>query len=76
MGMQPNTATADTVQLPDFDDVRTAKGYAQRVETYWAELGHRNVRCWVEAISVGAHGRSAYEIRSNLVRGLPPVDRA
>ena len=59
--------------LPDFDEARVARKVARQVESYWAGLGHSNVRCWVERVNVGPNRGSSYEIRSNLVRGLPPA---
>ena len=49
-----------------------AKRFADIIERRWRELGHISVKAWVERSHVGTE--SVYLVRSNLVRGLPPLD--
>jgi hypothetical protein len=69
--MQPQTATREG--LPSFDEIKVARRFARMVEQYWAEQGHPNVRCCVQRIAKGRNRHAGYEIRSNLLRGLPPL---
>ena len=67
------TEVDDTATLlPNFDEAKLANRYARQIENYWSGLGFPNVRCWVERVSAGANRGLGYEIRSNLIRGLPP----
>lgn len=45
---------------------------AQRVTRHWHARGHTHVRVWVEE-AVHHKGGTSYEIKSNLVRGMPPA---
>jgi hypothetical protein len=55
-----------------FEDTREVDKIARPIEASWAAQGHPTVRCRVERVNVGNGRMSAYEVRSNLVRGLPP----
>ena len=72
MGPQEHQRLNDNPLKSDLDAATIANKVARQVESYWAGLGHFNVRCWVERVSVGPNRGSSYEVRSNLVRGLPP----
>jgi hypothetical protein len=69
--MQPQSAPGEA--LPSFDEAKVAERCARQVEQYWAGLGHPDVWCRVERVSDGRNRQAVYEIRSNLIRGLPPL---
>jgi hypothetical protein len=48
---------------------------ATRIYTHWRALGHFNVRVWSELAS-SRSDRDIYVVRSNLIRGLPPPEKA
>jgi hypothetical protein len=73
MGPQQHEVRNENHLLPDCDNARTAKNVGRQIEIYCADLGHSNVRRWVERVSAERNRDSSYEIRSNLVGGLPPV---
>lgn len=53
-----------------------AHALARRIEAYWAARGWR-VHCWVVEAGYDASHRSArYDVRSDLVDGLPPTHQA
>lgn len=55
---------------PDFSTERRAKSLALQIERRWHQAGHPDVRTWIE--KRGDKRSRRYEIRSNLVNGLPP----
>lgn len=60
-----------------------AETLARKVSRYWRRLGYENVRAWAEPVHAKEHSAGKlndvliYQVRSNLVNGLPPrVDLA
>lgn len=50
---------------------------SKRIEQYWHERGFTWVAAFIEPVGVSGpgHERGCYQVRSNLVNGLPPVVR-
>lgn len=48
------------------EDRFAAKELAQRIQDYWHNLGHQNVKVWLEP-EEQASGRKFWNIRSNIV---------
>jgi hypothetical protein len=68
----PPTQNATGTVLPPFEEEKIAQRFARQIERYWAGVGYPTVRCRVERVTQGLNRSWSYEIRSNLIRGLPP----
>jgi hypothetical protein len=55
-----------------------ARALADQLVAYWHEQGFTTVKVWIELVPANDNrsGGPIYGVRSNLVGGLPPRDRA
>jgi len=49
-----------------------AKALAGTIEAVWRAVGYDNVRCHVEPTGILIDQKMTYQVRSNLINGLPP----
>jgi hypothetical protein len=69
--VDPDVGNGDLDEQPatvDYLAKRGAEQLAQRIQGYWAGLGYSQIKVWVEPAT-----RGAWQVRSNLERGLPPA---
>lgn len=58
---------------PDLAGKHGAEQLAAKIERYWHERGHDNVRAWVEAKPIiMPQDAPVYSVRTNLIKGMPP----
>jgi hypothetical protein len=50
-----------------------AKRIAAAITDYWRARGHNTVRAWIELVPTQSEGMPIYQVRSNLLNGLPPL---
>jgi hypothetical protein len=49
---------------------------ASQIQGHWRDTGHPNVFVWAEPVHLKLNKRNIHQVRSNLVNGLPPGNRA
>jgi len=58
---------------PDHTTKEGAEELARRLQQYWHDSGHPQVRFWVvPGTAYVLRGAARFDVRSNLVGGLPP----
>jgi hypothetical protein len=60
-----------TIEQTDWSTAEGAQKLAQKIEHYWHQAGHHNVRAWVERVP-SRKGQSYHAVRTNPIGGLPP----
>lgn len=70
------------LKVPEHLDAVGAARLAARIMRFWHQAGHKNVRAWAEPVKIALPQKSgketvrtidAYQVRSNLLNGLPPA---